>query len=496
MDTTVERVDDTKVTLQITVEAERVDQAVDEAASRLADQVNVPGFRPGKVPRKVLESRIGKDALAQEAAQHALPQFYQEAVQAEQLQVAGQPEMEVDTFEPGKDAVFSATVEVIPDIEPPEISDLQIPHPEWEVTEEDVNAQIDGLRDRFAELETVQRAADVGDHVKVTITAERSGERVEDASGEDLLYEISDPQQSESELDRQLVGSQAGQIQKFSETLGEDFGELAGAEVDFTVIIKEVKTKRLPELTDDFVEENTEFDTVAELESELRRQLAAHKRERARAELRGKVVEAIADRVEVSLPESLVQQEMQFRFQRLSSEAEEYGLSPDQYLQMMGGAEDMFARLDEHARATVKGQIVLDAISSHLGIEVEQTDLEWEVYRQAARMGREPQEVAQLMTQSDRIGALISDTRRRKTIDQLLEQVQVLGGPPDDDSDLPEGRGEDPESGARAAAAVAESAATDSGTVAEGADHDAGSETAPADPSEPEPGDTDARAEG
>lgn len=484
METTVERVDDTKVTLQITVEADRVDQAVDEAASRLADQVNVPGFRPGKVPRKVLESRLGKDALAQEAAQHALPQFYQEAVQAEQLQVAGQPEMDVETFEPGEDAVFSATVEVIPDIEPPEIADLQVPHPDWEVSEEDVTAQLDGLRDRFAELETVQRAADVGDHVKVTITAERSGERVEDASGEDLMYQVSDPQQSESELDRQLIGSQAGQILKFSETLGDDFGELAGTEVDFTVMVKEVKAKQLPELTDDFVEENTEFDTVDELMSELRRQLATHKREQARTELRGKIVEAIADRVEVTLPESLVQQELQFRFQRLSSEAEQYGLSPDQYLQMMGGAEDVFSQLDEHARATVKGQIVLDAISRHLGVEVEQADLENEVYRQAARMGREPREIAELMSQSDRIGALISDTRRRKTIDRLLEQVQVLGGPPEDDADLAEG--EDPEAGARAAAAVAESATSEASEA----------EAAATEPGETGESETDARAEG
>lgn len=480
MQTTVERVDDTKVTLQITVESERVEEAVEAAASRLAEQVNVPGFRPGKAPRRVLESRVGKDALAQEAAQHALPEFYKEAVQAEQLQVAGQPELDVETFEPGKDAVFSATVEVVPEVEAPEIDDLQIPHPEWEVTEEDVTAQLDNLRQRFAELETVSRAADVGDHVKVTVTAEHDGQRIEDASGEDMLYHVEDPEQSNSELDRQMVGAEAGQILKFSETLAEDFGEeLGGAEADFTVIVKEVKTQRLPELTDEFVEENTEFDTVAEFEAELRRQLAAHKRENARSELRSKVVETIAERVEVTLPESLVQEELQFRLQRLSSEAEQYGLSPDQYLQMMGGTEDVFSQLDQHARATVKSQIVLDAIAKKLGIEVEQIDLEREVYRQAKRMGREPKEIAQLMTQDDRVGALISDTRRRKTIDHLLEQVQVLGGPPDDDADLEEAA-EDPETGARSAAALAESESAGAGAA--GSDDATGQQAAATEP--------------
>jgi trigger factor len=458
--TTVERVDDTKVTVQITVESERVEEAVEAAASRLAEQVNVPGFRPGKAPRRVLESRVGKDALAQEAAQHALPEFYREAVQAEQLHVAGQPELDVETFEPGQDAVFSATVEIVPEVEPPDIDDLQIPHPDWEVTEEDVTAQLDNLRQRFAELETVSRAADVGDYVKITVTAEHDGQRIEDASGEDMLYHVEDPQQSNSELDRQLVGAEPGNILKFSETLADDFGELAGKEADFTVIVKEAKAQRLPELTDEFVEENTEFDTLAEFDAELRRQLAAHKREQARTDLRSKVVEALADRVEVALPESLVQQELQFRVQRLSSEAEQHGVSPDQYLQMMGDSEDVFSQLDQQARATVKSQLVLDAIAKQMEVEVDRNDLESEVYRQAQRMGRDPQEIAQLMTQEDRIGALISDTRRRKTIDRLLESVQVLGGPPADDADLEE----DPEAGARTAAMAAAEATGDDET--------------------------------
>lgn len=482
MQTTVERVDDTKVNLQVTVEADRVEQAIDDAAARLAEQVKVPGFRPGKVPRRVLETRVGKDALAQEAVQHALPEFYQEAVQAEQLRVAGQPEFDVETFEPGQDAVFSATVEVVPEIEPPDISDLRIPHPEWEVTEEDVTAQLDNLRERFAELETVSRDADVGDHVKITVTGERDGERIDEASGEDLLYQVSDPQESGSELDRQLVGAQAGQILKFTDTLGEDFGEeLAGAQLDFTVILKEVKARRLPDLTDEFVDENTEFETADELIAELRRQLAAHKREQARTELRSKVVEEIADRVEITLPESLVQQELQYRLQRLQQEAEQYGLSADQYLQMMGGSEDVFSQLDQQARATVKSQLVLDAIARDVGVQVEQADMEQEVYRQAARMGREPKEVAELMTHPDRIGALVSDTARRKTIDYLLEEVQVLGGPPADDADLAEA----PEAGAKAAAEAAGAAETEAGagsaaerdSAAESAAEGAGEET-------------------
>jgi trigger factor len=436
--TSVERVDDTTVKLSVTVEPERVAEAVDSAARRLASEVRIPGFRPGRAPRRVLESRLGKDTLLQEAAREALPTFYSEGVQAEELAVVSPPEFDVDTFTEAEGAVFTATVEVRPEFDVPDYAGLQVAHPDWEITDDDVTEQLDMLRERFAELQAVERAARVGDALLLTIEGTRDGERLEEASGEDLLYQLSDPEESDSELDRNLVGAEAGQVVTFTDSLGEDYGEeLAGTEVDFTVTVHEVKERTLPEVDDDFATMATEFDTAEELLTELREQLATHKRMNARAELRGKVVEAVADLVEVPLPEAMVQDELRFRLARISRQAEQYGMSLDQFLQMTGSSPDqLFGDLEEEARRTVKAQLVIDRVGQERDVQVTQEDLGVEITRQAQRLGRDPQELAGFMTHPERISALVSDAFRRKTIDHLIETVQVLSAPPEEDEDV------------------------------------------------------------
>ncbi|MDQ3537572.1 MAG: trigger factor [Actinomycetota bacterium] len=441
MKSTVERVDDTTVKLSITVEADRVGAAIDSAARRLGAEVKVPGFRPGRVPRRVLESRVGKEALVSEAARDALPSFYAEAVRAEQLEVVGPPEFDVTTFSDGQDAEFAATVEVRPDVAVPDYAGLQIPHPDWEVTEPDVDAQLDQLRERFAELETVAQPVQVGDYAVITVTGERNGQRVEEASVNDLLYRVVEPAESNerSELDRNLVGASAGAILKFRDTLGDDYGQgLAGAEVDFTAIVKEVKHANLPDLDDDFAVTASEFDTIAELRDELRSTLTTQKLDYARSALRGRVVEAVSELVDVALPSGLVQQEVQLRLGRLAQQAEQYDMTLEQLLSAAGGIEQAVAELENEARKTVKAQLVLDAIGRQVEIDITQSDLGAEVARQAARLGRPAQELAEYMTHPDRIAALVSDAFRRKTIDHLLESVQVLGSPPEPDPPEPD----------------------------------------------------------
>ncbi|QBI18669.1 trigger factor [Egibacter rhizosphaerae] len=438
VETTVERVDDTNVKLAVTVEAARVDEAVDQAAKELAKEVRVPGFRPGKVPRRVLESRIGKGPLLEQAAQNAVPTFYREAVEAEQLQVLGQPEFEVETFEDGQDAVFNATVEVMPEVEAPDFAGRQIPHPEWEVTEEEVDGQLDELRERFAEVETVERPAQAGDYAVITLSAMKDGEPVEEVAEEDAMYSVRDPEESGEELDRQIIGAQAGDVLEFSDTLGDDYGEeLSGSEVDVRVIVKEVKAKQLPAFDDDFAITASEFDTIDELREAVAVQLERQKRNEAREALRGRIVDEIAEGIEVTLPEALVNQEIEFRVSRLGQQAEQYGLELEQYLQLAGiSAEQLIEQFREQAQQTVRAQIVVDSVGRQAEMEVDQQDLTEEVNRQAQRMGRDPQELAEFMTEPERIGALYSDAFRRKTIDHILEQVEVINPPPETDEDL------------------------------------------------------------
>ncbi len=430
MKTSVERVDDTTVKLSVTVEADRVRSAIDEAARKLASEVRVPGFRPGRVPRRVLETRLGKDALVQQAARDAVPGFYADAVGAESLAVVGPPEFDVGTFEDGRDAEFSATVEVRPDIEVPDYEGLQVPHPEWEVTDEELQERIDALRERFAELETIGRPLRAGDYAVITVSGERGGRPVEEASAEDLLYPVGDPEETDRELDRQLVGAKAGAILRFRDTLGQAGEE--PDEVSFTVIVKESKAKRLPTVDDDFALTASEFDTADELLADLRSRLQDDKLAVARQALRGRVVEAVADLVDVALPGSLVEQEVQYRLQRLAADAQQHGMELDQFLQAGGmTAEELVSSLREEAQRTVKAQLVVDAVGRAEGVEVSRDDLSAEINRHAARLGRPPRELAELMTQPDRIGALAGDAFRRQAIDRLVQRVEVLSGPPE-----------------------------------------------------------------
>lgn len=431
----VEKIDDTKLKLSITVDASEVKSALDSAVTRLSRSVKVPGFRPGRpVPIKVLESRIGKGAVQEEAVREAFPAMWQAVVAEHEVDAVGPPSLEVDAFEQGKDGHLVATVDVRPTFDVPDYAGMEIAHPEWEVTEEEVQANLDQLRERFAELETVERPAQRGDLVTVTITGKTAdGEVVEEASAEDMLYQIPE-EDTDSELDRQLAGAEAGAIVEFTDTLGADYPEeLAGKELSFTAIVKEVKTKVLPDLDDDFALTASEFDTIAELEEDLREQMAEEKLNIARGNLRGAVVEAVAELVEIPLPEALVQEEVRFRLNRIANQAQQSGLSLDQFLALAGGgdANTIIEQITAEAEQTVKAQLVVDEVGQGAGITIEQQDLGQEVARQAMRMGRDPQEIAELMMHPDRIGALYADAYRRKAIDHILEQVTVTGAPPE-----------------------------------------------------------------
>ncbi|WP_108664528.1 trigger factor [Euzebya rosea] len=449
----VEKIDDTKVKLSITIDPDEVSSALDQAVTRLSQSVKVPGFRPGKkIPLKVLEGRLGKGAVREEAIREAFPGFYSQALAEHEISPVGPPEFDVDAFEPGAEGAFTATVDVRPEFEVPEFEGMTIPHPEWELTEEELHANLDQVRERFAEVETVDRPAQKGDFVTVTISGKKAdGTEVEEASAEDMLYQVPE-EDTDSELDTQLVGASAGDVLEFTDVLGPDYPDgLAGQEISFTAIVKEVKVKTLPELDDEFALTASEFDTIEELKDDLRTQAGAEKRQMAVANLRGAVIEAIAELVDIPLPESLVEEEQRFRLNRLAHQAQHAGLSMDQFLSIAGG-DDPQALMDqirEESENTVKAQLVVDEIGQKVGITVEREDLGQEVARQAMRMGRDPNEIAEMMLHPDRIGALYADAYRRKTIDHVLEHVEITDAPPPEpepeDTELEDGEVTDTE---------------------------------------------------
>jgi trigger factor len=435
--TAVEKIDDTRVKLTVTVEARRVTEAIDATVQRLAGSMRIPGFRPGRAPLRVVESRLGRGAVAEEAARDVLPEWYAEAVRGlgEEVTVVGPPSFEVDAFDRDADGVFTATVDVRPDVPVPDYRGLEVAHPEWQVTDEEVEENLGTLRQRFAELEAVDRPARRGDYVTVTLSARTAdGADVPEASAEDLLYPIPE-EDTDSELDRVLVGAAAGAVLTFEDDLGPDYGpELAGQRLAFTAIVKEVKVQQLPDLDDDFAVTASEFDTIEELRADLRAQLQREKLQLAVANVRAAVVEAVAGLVEVPLPESLVEEEQRFRLNRLAHQAEHSGIPFDRFLELAGGGDPqaLVDRIRADAEETVKAQLVVDEVGQAAGVTVEQQDLSEEVARQAVRLGRDPQEIAQLMLHPERIGALYADAYRRKAIDHLLEEVTITGAPPEE----------------------------------------------------------------
>jgi trigger factor len=391
--------------------------------------VRVPGFRKGKVPRQVLEARIGRETLVAEAIEHeAVPEFYARAVEELGVEPLSRAKVEPPDYKDGEPLEFSATVEVKPDIELPPYRGIQVERPELEVTDEHVDTQVDQLRERFAQLEVIGRPLAKGDFAQIDLRASRHSEEIADLTRTDFLYEVGSGTVVE-QLDEQLEGARKGDILRFNATLPEAAGEWAGQEVTFTVLVKETKAKVLPALDDDFAQEASEFDTLDELRAHLRERLEEAAAEQVRSELETRVLQTYLEQVDVPLPESLVNDELQYRASRFVQQLNLMGLSLQQYLD---GAETTQEQLEADLRAqaerAVKAQLVLEKVAQAEGFEASDEEVEAEIRRQAERLGRDPEDVRKAIG-AGRGSAIRGDILRSKALTLLVENAD-LGVPP------------------------------------------------------------------
>jgi trigger factor len=430
--TSVETLDPVKVKLTVEVEPKRVKQAFDRAARELAKQVNIPGFRPGKAPRRLLEQRFGEGVIAQTAMEDALTDYYVEALEQEEIAAVSQPEVEVETFDEEEGATFTATVEVRPSFEPPDHTGITVGFPDWEVDDDAVEEQLGQLRERFAELEEVERAARTGDYVTIDLTFEIDGEEVEDAAVEDAMYEVGSEGVT-PQLDEEIVGKGAGDSFTYVDTLPEGYPEHGGKEATFHVTVKDVRAKTLPELDDDFAATASGFDTLEEFRRDVRASLLRRSIVQAQHELRGRVVEAYLARVEVDLPPSMVEADKQARIGQLEQQAERFGVDVEDLFETEETTREEFeSRAEEQARSTVKAQLVIDRLAETLAVEVEPADIDTEIVRHARANDVEPEEIARIIREQGSLPALIGDVLRRKAIDELVAAATVEGGPSDE----------------------------------------------------------------
>jgi len=421
---TIENLGPTRVRLAIEVPWSDLDHAFGEVYKELGKQVRVPGFRPGKVPNRVLDQRIGRPVVLEQVVQHAVPEVYSEAIRENQVRVISQPEVEVTRIDDGEALAFTAEVDVAPTLELPPLDSLAVTVDDVEVTDEEIDAQVSVMRERFATLTGVERAAAEGDYVSIDLEATLNGEVLEDGSTTGMSYEVGSGGLMAG-LDEAVTGLSADESATFQTALlsGDDAGELA----DVTVTVRSVKAKELPELDDDFASTASEFDTLAELRDDVRTRLARTKVLQQGAQARDKLVEHLLEATEVPVPENLVEQELGWRSQAMERELQQAGMDWDAYFSMAGieSREAYDADLRENVEKAVKTQFILDSIADAREVTVDNEDLSAQIMAQAQRNRVSPEQYAQQLQQGNNIADFVADVRRTKALAQLLEETTI-----------------------------------------------------------------------
>jgi trigger factor len=428
MQTTVETTDPHTVKLTIEVPEDEFGKDLDRTYRTIANQIKIPGFRKGKVPKQIIDTQIGKDAILEEFVNSSVPSYFRKAVAEEDLAPITDPDIDVQQLEPGKPFVFSATVEVRPRLsfEESDYTGISVTKPSVDVSEEEIDDWLERLRERFSELEPVGRPVQQGDFVTVDLTVMKGGEKVEQASREDYLYFVGSGEVGEK-LDVELVGAKPGAILRVSDALPERFGEeLGGAAVDITVLVKDVKARKLPDVDDDFAKTASEFDTIQQLRDDLRERLTEVKEREADAALRDLVLQAMIDKVDVDLPESLVDEETDHRIHHARDQAERMGVGLEKMLELQGWDEARLrADSREHAIRAIKSDLVLEGIARNASLEVTAEEIGAEIAVLAQAYDREPKAVAKDLERSGQVVTLAGDIIRTKALDLLVERADV-----------------------------------------------------------------------
>ena len=428
METTVETTDPHTVKLTIEVPEEEFGKDLDRTYRTIANQIKIPGFRKGKVPKQIIDTQIGKDAILEEFVNSSVPTYFRKAVAEEDLAPITDPDIDVQQLEPGKPFVFSATVEVRPRLsfEGSDYTGISVTKPSVEVSEQEIDDWLERLRERFSELEPVGRPVQQGDFVTVDLTVTKGGEKVEQASHEDYLYFVGSGEVGEK-LDVELVGAKPGAILKVSDALPERFGEeLGGAAVEISVLVKDVKARKLPEVDDDFAKTASEFDTIQQLRDDLRERLTEVKEREADAALRDLVLQAMIDKVDVDLPESLIEEETDHRIRHARDQAERMGVGLEKMLELQGWDEARLrADSREHAIRAIKSDLVLEGVARNASLEVTAEEIGAEIAVLAQAYDREPKAVAKDLERTGQVVTLAGDIIRTKALDLLVEHADV-----------------------------------------------------------------------
>lgn len=423
MKSTVEQLSPTRVRINVEVPFAELEPDFQRAYKELAKQVRLPGFRPGKAPAKLLEARIGREAMLDQIVNDALPSRYGQAVAESDVQPLGRPNIEVTKKEYGQDLQFTAEVDIRPKISPPDLSALTVSVDPIEIGEDDVDAELQSLRTRFGTLTAVDRPVAVGDVVSIDLSATVDGEDIPNAAAEGLSHEVGSGRLIAG-LDDAVVGLSADESRVFTAKLAA--GEHAGQEAQVTVTVRSVKERELPEPDDEFAQLASEFDSIDELRASLSDQVRQAKRAQQAEQIRNATIDTLLEQVDVPLPESYVQAQFDSVLHSALS-----GLNHDEarFNELLVEQGSSRAAFDAEARTAsekdVKRQLLLDALADELQVQVGQDDLTERLVTTSRQYGIEPQQLFGYLQERNQLPTMFADVRRELAIRAAVEAATV-----------------------------------------------------------------------
>ena len=422
MKSEVETLSPTRVKLTVEVPFAELQPSVESAYRRVGAQIRIPGFRPGKVPARIVDQRVGRGAVLEEAVSDAIPQFYGEAVEAADVRVLSQPEIEVTNFADGELLTFTAEVDVRPAIALPELTKLPVTVDDADVTDDDIAEQVKVLADRFGTLTTVERPVETGDYVSIDIALTADGEPIDDGSATGLSYEVGSNNLIDG-LDSALLGLSAGESAQFDTSFG---GPMLGKQGRASATVRSVRTKKLPDIDDAFAQEASEFDTLDELRADVRTRLERVKRLEQGMQARDKVLEELLAKVDVPLPERVVDSEVDGRREALGEQLAANGLTLSAYL---ASQDESLEEHEAHVRVDIerdmRSRFVLDAVATQQELGVAEAELSEYIVRRSSRAGISPDEYARQLIDSGTVQMAVADVLRAKALAYVLEQAVV-----------------------------------------------------------------------
>ena len=407
MKSAVETLSPTRVKIVVEVPFDEMKPMIEAAYRTIGSQIQVPGFRRGKVPSRIIDQRVGRGAVIQEAVNEALPTFFAQAAQAEEVRAIGRPEVDVTAvpLEDGQDLEFSVETDVRPEITLPDLSRITVTVDAAQASDEDIEERLTTLRQRFGTLSGVERAVEDGDFVSIDLGASIGDQEIDSVSG--VSYEVGSGTMLEG-LDEALLGMSAGDTKDFTAPLAG--GDHHGEDAACTVTVASVKVRELPELNDDFAQLASQFDTMDELRADVTAQAEQAKRFEQGLQARDKVLEHLLDTIEIPVPDGIVEDEVNAHLEG------EDRLEDDEHR----------AEVDESTRKALRAQFLLDALVEKLEVEVGQPELIEYLVMSAQQYGMDPNTFAQAVDQQGQIPAMVAEVARRKALAEVLEQATVV----------------------------------------------------------------------